>query len=155
MTFIKYSDLNALKKKSQAALKTQFFFPFTGLFSITLPSVSLCKNSEVLQKTRTIINFISDWEVEKISKASLCLCDRLRCITMETLLHHNWTRSPGLHQHASVHLTLQRLWNGTKEALLSWLDNRLFWKAVDKCVVFGFCYYLGLSPRQVCCHPSS
>lgn len=35
---------------------------------------------------------------EKILKAALYLCEIFRCITMETLLHHNRSRSPGLQQ---------------------------------------------------------
>lgn len=35
---------------------------------------------------------------EKIIKAALYLCEIFRCITMETQLHHNRSRSPGLQQ---------------------------------------------------------
>lgn len=67
---------------------------------------------------------------------------------METWLHHNCTRSPGLHRSASERTCLQpqRLWKGTKEVLPRCFDDGAFEKVVDKMFHVQFLLSFGAIP---------
>lgn len=75
---------------------------YTCFSSFIAAAIHFLLNSGVIpaeDHRKFVLCLVKDnYLTEKILKAALYLCEIFRCITMETLLHHNRSRSPGLQQ---------------------------------------------------------
>lgn len=81
-------------------------YVYTCFSSFIAAAIHFLLNSGVIpakDHRKFVLCLVKDnYLTEKIIKAALYLCEIFRYITMETLLHHNRSRSPGLQQCCTV-----------------------------------------------------